>query len=70
MKLNKSLFATLNKIAQNDFERAQAMLDGINLVMGTNYGWLCKRVTYFDDNSTVARKYSTAHDAWANAEDQ
>ena len=69
MELSKAVFHELNEIAQSDFERAQAMLDGINLALGTEYGWLCKRVTFFDDNTTVARKYATAHDAWVYAKD-
>lgn len=36
----------LNKIAKNDFDRAVAMLDGINLVLGTNYGWMDKKVVW------------------------
>ena len=36
----------LNKIAKEDFVRAKAMLDGINLVMGTEYGWLDKKVVW------------------------
>lgn len=69
MRLNKELFSTLNEVAKTDFDRAKAMLDGINLVLGTKYGWLCQRVTYFDDDSTIASKYATAHDAWLNAEE-
>lgn len=69
MELSKAVFSQLNEIAQSDFERAQAMLDGINLALGTEYGWLNKRVTFFDDNTTAVRKYATAHDAWVNAKD-
>lgn len=36
----------LNKIAKHDFARAVAMLDGINLVMGTKYGWADKKVVW------------------------
>lgn len=36
----------LNKIAKQDFARAVAMLDGINLVMGTKYGWEDKNVVW------------------------
>lgn len=69
VNLNKDVFHQLNKTAQIDFEKAKAMLDGINLVLGTNYDWLNKRVIFSDDNTTVAMKYATAHDAWANAEE-
>lgn len=36
----------LNKIAKNDFDRAVAMLEGINLVLGTEYGWIDKKVIW------------------------
>ena len=58
----------LNTIAQENFEKAQAMLEGINMIQGTEYGRLNKRVVFFDDTSSVSRKYATAHDAWAYAE--
>ena len=33
MKLTKSQVSTLNETAQNDFQKAQNMLDGMNLVL-------------------------------------
>lgn len=69
MKLTKEQVSKLNTIAQEDFEKAKAMLDGINMVLGTEYDWLCKRVIYSDDTSSVAARYATCHDAWANAEE-
>lgn len=68
--LTKTMVHELNMIAQDDFIRVLTMLDGINLALGTNYGLLNKRVVYFDDNTSVASRYATAHDAWANAEDK
>lgn len=68
MKLTKEQIKELNKIASEDFERAQAMLDGINLILGTTYGWLAKRVVFFDDTSSTARMYATAHDALVYAD--
>lgn len=69
MKLTKAQVSTLNKIAQIDFQKAQAMLDGINLVLDTQYGWLAKRVVWFENpNGSVAEKYAHPHDAWADAE--
>lgn len=68
-KMNKEQIHTINAMAKVDFEKAKAMLEGINLVLGTEYDFLNKRVTYFDDTSSVAKKFATAHDAWANAED-
>ena len=69
MKLTKEQAHKLNAIAAENFEKAQGMLDGINMVLGTEYGWLCRRVVFFDDTSSVSAKYATAHDAWANAEE-
>lgn len=69
MKLTKEQAHKLNAIAAENFEKAQGMLDGINMVLGTEYGWLCGRVVFFDDTSSVAAKYATAHDVWASAEE-
>ena len=69
MKLTKEQVSKLNTIAQEDFEKAKAMLEGINMVLGTEYDWLRKRVIYSDDTSSVAARYETCHDAWVNAED-
>ena len=69
MKLTKMQIETLNEIAKEDFDKASAMLDGMNLVLGTKYGWLAKKVVWFDNpDGTVAEKYANAHDAWAWAE--
>lgn len=69
MKLTKEQVSKLNTIAQEDFEKVKAMLDGINMVLGTEYDWLHKRVIYSDDTSSVAARYATCHDTWANAEE-
>lgn len=66
--MSREMISKLNEIAEENFEKAQAMLEGINLVLGTEYGWLKKRVVIFDDTSSVAAKYASAHDAWAYAE--
>ena len=68
MKMNKEMIDNLNNMAIENFEKAQAMLDGINMVLNTEYGWLNRRVVFFDDTSSTARKYATAHDAYAWAE--
>lgn len=67
--MTKEMIGKLNEIAQTDFERAEAMLDGINMVLGTKYGWLAKRVVFFDepDESTWV-KYRNVHDAYTYAE--
>lgn len=62
--MTRKQVSELNTIAAHDFEKAKAMLEGINMVLGTEYGWLNKRVVFFDDTSSVARKYATAHDAY------
>lgn len=67
-KMTKEMIGKLNNVATENFEKAQAMLDGINMVLGTEYGWLNRRVVFFDDTSSVARKYATAHDAYVYAE--
>lgn len=68
--MTREMIDKLNEIAEENFEKAQAMLEGINLVLGTEYGWLAKRVVFFDDitTSSVAAKYASVHDAWAYAE--
>lgn len=66
--MTKKMISKLNSIAQDDFTKAQAILDGINMVSDVEYGWLNKRVVFFDDTSSIARKYATAHDAYAYAE--
>ena len=68
--LSKRIISKLNEIALDDFERADAMLDGVNLVLGTQYGWLKKRVVFFDNPNVLAcDKYKNVHDAWIYAED-
>lgn len=67
--LTKETIATLNMIAKEDFDKAQSMLEGINLVFGTKYGWLAKRVVFFDNpDGSTAEKYASAHDAFCYAE--
>ena len=47
MTMTKEMISKLNEMAATDFERAKAMLDGINMVLGTEYGWLGRRVVFF-----------------------
>ena len=69
MKLTRMQVETLNKIAKEDFDRAAAMLDGMNMVLGTKYGWLAKEVVWFENpDATGAEKYAHVHDALAWAE--
>lgn len=67
--MKKEMISELNNMAQENFEKAKAMLDGINMVLGTKYGWLNKRVVFFDEpDASACIKYRNVHDAWANAE--
>lgn len=67
--MRKEMIEKLNEIAQEDFNKAQLMLDGVNLALGTNYGWLRNRVVFFDNpDGSVAERYAHCHDAWSYAE--
>lgn len=67
--MKKEMISKLNELAQEDFEKAKAMLDGINMVLGTKFGWLNKRVVFFDEpDASTCIKYRNAHDAWVYAE--
>ena len=66
--LNKETIKKLNEIAIEDFDKAKVMLDGINMVLGTKYGWLKRRVVFFDEpDASTCIKYRNVHDAWAHA---
>lgn len=68
MKLTKSQVRSLNETAQNDFQKAQDMLAGINMVLGTKYDWLAKRVVWFEKpEGSTAEKYAAVHDAYVYA---
>ena len=69
MKLTKAQIITLNETAKTDFPKARAMLEGMNMVLGTQYSWLAGRVVWFDNpNASTCEKYAHAHDAYAWAE--
>lgn len=66
--MTKEMIKNLNETAAANFDKAQAMLDGINMVLGTKYGWLAKRVVFFDDpDASTCFKYRGAHDAYTYA---
>ena len=66
----KDLIQALNIVAKVDFEAAQAILDECNEHWGTAYGWLNKRVVFFDDPAaSVAEKYAHCHDAECHIDD-
>lgn len=53
----------LNEVAQSDFEHARVLLNSLNEVCGTEYGWLDKRVVYSDaPRSHTADYYANCHD--------
>lgn len=58
--MTRAQIKELNAIAQADFKTADAMLKGINLVLGTKYDWLNRRVVYWENGVGY-------HDAWACA---
>lgn len=68
-KLSKKEIQIINEVAAVDFPKASAMLGGANMVLGTKYGFLNKRVVFFDKpNGSTAEKYAHAHDAYTYAE--
>lgn len=63
----KERIAKINEVAQEDFSKAQGMLEMLNEICGTKFGWLKKRVVIFDNpDGTVAERYAHCHDAWVN----
>lgn len=59
----------INEVAQENFDKAQGMLEMMNEICGTKFGWLNKRVVFFENpDASVAEKYAHAHDAymWLN----
>ena len=66
----KDLIQALNIVAKVNFEVAQAILDGCNEHWGTAYGWLNKRVVFFDDpDASISEKYAHCHDAECHIDD-
>ena len=71
MRLTKAQVQNLNETAQDDFELAQKVLDSLNLMLGTKYGWLNKRVVWFENpDASTAEKYAHCYDAYAWAIDE
>ena len=51
---------------EENWEKAQGMLEMLNLIYGTQFGFLNKRVVRFENpNGSVAERYAHCHDAWA-----
>ena len=54
----------INAEAQINWEKAQGMLEMMNDIFGTQFGWLAKRVVIFENpNGSVAERYAAVHDA-------
>ena len=67
MTVTKELIRALNAAAQVDFDGAKTLLDLVNEVCGTKYGWLAKRVVFFDNpDADTATKYAHVHDLYVN----
>lgn len=51
---------------EENWEKAQGMLEMLNLIYGTQFGFLNKRVVRFENpNGSSAERYAHCHDAWA-----
>ena len=50
---------------EENWEKAQGMLEMLNLIYGTQFGFLNKRVVRFENpNGSVSERYAHCHDAW------
>ena len=59
----KELIQMINN--EENFDRAEGMLQMFNAIYGTQYGFFNKRVVRFDNHSgSVAEKYSSFHDVF------
>lgn len=60
----KELIMKINH--EDNFEKAQGMLEMLNAIYGTRFGFLNKRVVRFDNpDASVAERYAHCHDVWA-----
>ena len=59
----KDFFHLVNKVAQNDFDRAFIMIETYNLLNDAEYFFINKRVSY---KTVTANGTYVFHDAWAN----
>ena len=61
----KERIRKINETAQENFDKAQGMLEMLNDICGTKFGWLGGRVVFFDNpDASIAEKYAHAHDAY------
>ena len=60
----QEVISKINGVAIENFEVAEGMLEVVNDIMGTKFGWLNRRVVIFDNpNASTAEKYAHCHDA-------
>lgn len=60
----KELIQKINH--EENFDKAQGMLEMLNAVYGTKCGFLSGRVVRFENpEGSTAEKYAHCHDAWA-----
>lgn len=65
MKTMKERVKEINDTAQENFEKAEGMLEMFNDIYGTQYGWLNKRVVWFEKpEASTCEKYKNVHDVW------
>lgn len=51
---------------EENWEKAQGMLEMLNSIYGTQFGFLNKRVVRFENpNGSSAERYAHCHDVWA-----
>ena len=63
----KEAIKKINNVAYDNFEVAEGMLEIVNDIMGTKFGWLNRRVVIFDNpDASIEEKYAHCKDAWAN----
>ena len=64
--MTRETIKKINETASENFERARGMLAMLNELAGTEFGWLNKRVVWFED---PGNGYSSGcHDLWATME--
>lgn len=55
----------INRMALENFAIAEGMLDMLNDIYGTHFGWLNKRVVIFNKpEASSAEKYAHCYDAY------
>ena len=64
----KEKIKMINSIAQENFDKAQGMLEMLNSIYGTNYAFLARRVVFSDYSGTAeentAQYYAYCHDLY------